>query len=111
MSAAVCDAVDEDGLPNLRACAWFQRVGSCSFGCWEEPACETDYPSPEGWPALNLPPAHEQNLRARRLAVRTENWLGWLSFRYRELHPEVFGGNKWPNRHDVLAFINREAET
>ena len=40
---------DEEDEPDLSSCPWFQRTGTCSFGCQEEPACETCIPS-DGWP-------------------------------------------------------------
>lgn len=42
----------------LGDCEWFKRVmrepghdpqGICSYGCWEEPACQTCIPGEEGW--------------------------------------------------------------
>jgi len=42
---------------NLGACAYLrtmncppERRRSCSFGCWEEPACITNAPGRNGWP-------------------------------------------------------------
>lgn len=34
---------------NLSTCAYYRGVGTCSFGCRDEPACITCVPA-EGWP-------------------------------------------------------------
>lgn len=34
---------------NLSTCAYYRGKGSCSFGCYTEPACITDEPM-TGWP-------------------------------------------------------------
>lgn len=42
---------------NLGSCAYLRSMGApperrrtCTFGCWEEPACITNAPGPQGWP-------------------------------------------------------------
>jgi hypothetical protein len=35
---------------DLSGCAYFRGVGTCSYGCWEEPRCHTDEPE-KGWPS------------------------------------------------------------
>ena len=63
-------------LPNLAECDYYQGVGSCSFGCHEEPSCMTDRPM-EGWPDLDWHPVKVSNMRGRRLGHRAANWLAW----------------------------------
>lgn len=113
MTAAIAEQYDEDGQVNLAGCAYFQRVGSCSFGCWEEPSCETDCPR-EGWPALDLHPMHEQNLRARRLAYRMRNWIGWITLRPYPEHLKTYVSEfayKPPSKHAVLRWMNTGDES
>ena len=40
----------EDGLHQraMRICPWYTKVGTCGYGCWQEPACEVDEPV-NGW--------------------------------------------------------------
>lgn len=35
---------------DMLTCPWFQNVGSCTSGCYEEPVCQTNMPS-SGWRA------------------------------------------------------------
>lgn len=35
---------------DLSGCAYFRGVGTCSFGCYDEPSCQTDEPE-FGWPS------------------------------------------------------------
>lgn len=35
---------------DLSGCAYYKGKGTCSYGCWEEPRCQTDQPA-EGWPS------------------------------------------------------------
>ena len=35
---------------DLSGCAYYQGKGTCSYGCWEEPRCQTGEPL-EGWPS------------------------------------------------------------
>lgn len=34
---------------DLSGCDWFRGVGTCSFGCRDEPSCQTCEPE-DGWP-------------------------------------------------------------
>jgi len=40
----------EEQPEDLSGCAYYQGKGTCSYGCWEEPRCQTDEPL-EGWPS------------------------------------------------------------
>ncbi len=94
------DCPDEDAL-NLAECDYYQGLGTCSFGCYDEPACMTNRPR-GGWPPLNLPPMEEANRRGRRLSHRVETWLAWLPFgRY-----GAGLDGRTPSKADVLAYLN-----
>lgn len=41
------------GLASIGDCAYYNGVGICSFGCWEEPSCQTDEPE-GGWLAYEV---------------------------------------------------------
>lgn len=43
----------EEQPEDLSGCAYFRGVGQCSYGCWEEPRCQTDEPI-EGWPSIRF---------------------------------------------------------
>jgi len=59
-------------------CSYYQGVGSCSGGCYEEPACQADEPE-EGWehylPADFDLAEHQRRIEERRAAVELERWL------------------------------------
>lgn len=38
------------GIEDMSGCAYFRGVGTCSFGCYSEPSCQTDQPE-FGWPS------------------------------------------------------------
>lgn len=63
----VAQALYEDGYDRSE-CAYFKGEGVCSFGCQDEPACQTGMP-PGGWP--------RQVCRERYADVLTEPDDGW----------------------------------
>lgn len=75
----------EDG--DLSDCPYFRGSGICSYGCWEEPGCQTDMPL-RGWPL-------EAPWIWTRAAQRIGTWVrrAWLRLtcRHRQtwttLHP------------------------
>lgn len=73
-------AVDPEFDGDLSDCPWFQRTignpdadphGVCSYGCEDEPRCQTCIPS-DGWPRQNLVVA----VRAYRAATAVEHTQG-----------------------------------
>lgn len=40
---------EPDDEYDLGWCDYFLGVGTCTFGCQEEPACHTDHPGKVGW--------------------------------------------------------------
>lgn len=43
---------------DLSGCAYYRGVGTCSYGCREEPSCQTDEPI-DGWPQHEIEWIHE----------------------------------------------------
>jgi hypothetical protein len=43
-----------EGVEDLSDCPWFLGTGTCSYGCHDEPSCQTDRPR-EGWPTEQHP--------------------------------------------------------
>lgn len=66
--------------PNLSTCDYYQGVGICTFGCWEEPACFTDEPY-EGWPKIDRHPYATFLLAARRYDRKVVNHIQWAKLR------------------------------
>jgi hypothetical protein len=46
------------GLATGSDCPYYQGVGICGSGCWEEPTCVTEEPT-RGWPAYEAASARE----------------------------------------------------
>lgn len=98
----------EEWEPNLAACAYYMGIGTCSFGCREEPSCMADEPD-GGWPPIMRHPYAEQAIRALRLQWRTKNWLGWLVWRPYPDHLKTYVsqyGYHGPTRVDILRWMN-----
>lgn len=71
----------------LAECDYYQGVGTCTFGCHEEPACITDGP----WPDPDWHPVKWANMRGRRLGYQTAKWLAWLrisAWTWEREHPD-----------------------
>jgi hypothetical protein len=99
---------DEWATPNLAECRYYQGVGSCSFGCRDEPECMTCEP-PGGWPVIERHPYAEQGLRALRYSKRMRNWLGWLTLGSYPDHLKTYVTEysyRAPTRHDILRWMN-----
>jgi len=72
------DDIDPHYAAAMLSCSYYQGVGSCSGGCYEEPRCHVDEPE-EGW-AHYLPAdfdmeAFRSRVEKRREAVELERWL------------------------------------
>jgi hypothetical protein len=61
------------GLTSRSDCDYYQGVGICSFGCWEEPTCKVDEP-PWGWLAQEAATASEQAWEERGRHGRVKYW-------------------------------------
>ena len=97
---------------NLGECDYYQGLGTCSFGCRDEPECMTCRPD-GGWPVVNRHPVEEANRAARRLGRRVQNWLAWLPFsRHAEplKRPTPCIGSPYPTTHEVLVALARSKE-
>lgn len=42
--------LNEGACPDYSRCDWYRGEGICSFGCYDEPRCQTMLPAEEGWP-------------------------------------------------------------
>ena len=58
----------------LAECDYYQGVGTCSFGCWEQPDCWEIGPDVKP----DWHPMKWANMRGRRIGYQTAKWLGWL---------------------------------
>jgi hypothetical protein len=76
---------DEEPEEDLSSCAWYQRVtetpgadpnGTCSFGCREEPACQTSEPD-GGWPSQRVALIKRLTDERDRLRTALERIRGW----------------------------------
>ena len=86
---------DEDRI--LAECDYYQGVGSCSFGCYEEPACYELGPGVKP----DWHPVKVANMRGRRIGYQTRNWLGWVrmaAWTFEREHPGK--QHRWKG-HDV----------
>lgn len=72
------DDIDPHYAAAMFACSYYQGVGSCSGGCYEEPSCHVDRPE-AGWekylPADFDMEAFRSEVERRRKVVELERWL------------------------------------
>lgn len=68
-------------LTSMIDCAYYQRGGICSFGCWEEPRCVTEEPY-GGW-------LHQEAEQLRELAWGHRGYDHGRVKHYRDLTRQV----------------------